>query len=343
MPVANATATIATTRMSERERPHTEIDTPVGQTDALRVPRFAGIRTFARLPRQQDVERPEVAILGVPFDGGTTFRTGSRFGPAAIREASLLLRPYNEPLEVAPFEVAQAVDAGDAAASPIDIAAAHAAIQEAAAPLHKGGCSVLGLGGDHSVSLPLLRAAAEVHGPLSLIQLDAHTDTWDSYFGSKVTHGTIFKRAAEEGVIDASSSIQVGLRGSLYSEHDLADHQALGFSTLLARHLDDVGVEGALGLIADTVSTPVYVSVDVDVLDPAFAPGTGTPEAGGLTSRELLAIVRGLDQIDTRIAAADVVEVSPPYDPSGVTALAAANVAYDLIGLLARDRAENRE
>ena len=308
---------------------------PLGPADALVVPRFAGVRTFARLPTFDRVDRADVAVLGTPFDGATTFRPGSRFGPAAIREASLLLRPYNEPLDLSPFAEAQVVDAGDAPAPPVEIDAAHRAIEGSAATLAGGGASVLGLGGDHSVSLPLLRAAAAAHGRLSLLQLDAHTDTWDSYFGAKVTHGTIFRRAVEEGVIDPSHSVQIGLRGSLYSPGDLDDNAELGFSTLLARDFDAAGVAGALELAASRLRSPVYVTVDIDVLDPAFAPGTGTPEAGGLTSRELLAIVRGLARAPVDVVAADVVEVSPPYDDAAaITALAAANVAYDLLGLL---------
>jgi agmatinase len=307
---------------------------PIEQVDSLTVPRFAGLRTFARLPTLEQAGRADVAVLGAPFDGGTTFRAGSRFGPAAIREASLLLRPYNEPLELAPFRELQVVDAGDAPASPIDILAGHRAIETAAAALHAGGARVLGLGGDHSVALPLLRAAAATHGRLSLLQLDAHTDTWDSYFGAKVTHGTIFRRAIEEGLIDPERSVQIGLRGSLYDAADYADNAALGFKTLLAREFDAAGVAGALALAREHLRGPVYVTLDIDVLDPAFAPGTGTPEAGGLSSRELLAILRGLAG-GADIVAADVVEVSPPYDPAGATAVAAANAAYDLLGLLA--------
>jgi agmatinase len=307
---------------------------PIEQVDSLTVPRFAGLRTFARLPTLEQAGRADVAVLGAPFDGGTTFRAGSRFGPAAIREASLLLRPYNEPLELAPFRELQVVDAGDAPASPIDILAGHRAIETAAAALHAGGARVLGLGGDHSVALPLLRAAAATHGRLSLLQLDAHTDTWDSYFGAKVTHGTIFRRAIEEGLIDPERSVQIGLRGSLYDAGDYADNAALGFKTLLAREFDAAGVAGALALAREHLRGPVYVTLDIDVLDPAFAPGTGTPEAGGLSSRELLAILRGLAG-GADIVAADVVEVSPPYDPAGATAVAAANAAYDLLGLLA--------
>ena len=322
--------------MSPSEPPRE--DRPVGQVDALAVPRFAGLRTFARLPELSDVGRADVAVLGAPFDGATTFRAGARFGPAAIREASLLLRPYNDAQAIAPFEAVQVADAGDAPASPVDIQAGHAAIEQAARAISEAGGRVLGLGGDHSVSLPLLRAAAAAHGPLSLLQLDAHTDTWDSYFGARYTHGTIFRRAVEEGLIDGEASVQIGLRGSLYGAEDLNENRALGFTTLLARDFEAEGVAGALGLASRQLRSPVYVTVDIDVLDPAFAPGTGTPEAGGLTSRELLALLCGLAGPELEIAGADVVEVSPPYDPAGVTAVAGANAAYELVALLAAQR-----
>jgi agmatinase len=311
-----------------------EREPPVGPLDALRHPRYAGIRTFARLPSLDDVGRADIAILGAPFDGGASFRPGARFGPAAIREAAVLLRPYNEPLDVSPFAELQVADAGDAGPNPLDIVEAHAAIEARAAELHSSGTRVLGLGGDHSVALPLMRAAAAAHGPLSLLQLDAHTDTWDSYFGSRLSHGTIMRRAAEDGVVDAAASVQIGLRGPLYSADDLPENRALGFATLLARELDEAGVDGALALARERLRSPVYVTVDVDVLDPAFAPGTGTPEPGGLSSRELLAVVRGLAELGLDVVAADVVEVSPPYDAGGVTATAAAAVAYDLLGLM---------
>jgi agmatinase len=284
---------------------------PIPQVDASLVPRFAGLRTFARVPTLEQAGRADVAVLGAPFDGGTTFRAGARYGPSAIREASLLLRPYNDALDVSPFSEVQVVDAGDASPSPVDIVAAHRSIEDAAAHLHRSGARVLGLGGDHSVSLPFLRAAAASHGQLSLLQLDAHTDTWDSYFGAKLTHGTMFRRAVEEGIIGAHSSVQIGLRGSLYSAGDYADNAALGFKTLLAR--DFVDADRAVGF--------------------ALEHGTGTPEAGGLTSRELLAILRGLAG-RVGVVAADVVEVSPPYDPTGATAVAASNVAYELLGLI---------
>ncbi|MDX6670591.1 MAG: guanidinobutyrase / D-arginase [Solirubrobacteraceae bacterium] len=305
---------------------------PVGPLDSLRYPRFAGLRTLGRLPLLETVDRADVAVLGAPFDGGTSFRPGARFGPAAIREASLLMRPYNEPLDLLPFAQAQVADAGDAGPDPLEIGAAHAAIQARAADLHDSGARVLGLGGDHSVALPLMRAAAARHGKLSLLQLDAHTDTWDEYFGHKVSHGTVMRRAVEEELIDPAASVQIGLRGPLYAATDMEDNAALGFHTLLARELEAAGVAGAVELARERLRPPVYVSVDIDVLDPAYAPGTGTPEPGGLTSRELLAILRGLAGLD--VAAADVVEVSPPYDPAGVTAMAAAAAAYDLLSLL---------
>jgi agmatinase len=311
---------------------------PVPQVDAVVYPRFAGLRTFARLPRREDVERVDVAVLGAPFDSATTFRPGARFGPAAIREASLLLRPYSEPFGYAPFAELQVADAGDAPASPVDVAAAHTAIGAAARALHAAGARVLGLGGDHSVSLPLLREAAAVHGRLSVLQLDSHMDTWDTLFGAKVTHGTVFRRAAEEGLIDAATSLQVGLRGSLYAPTDMAANAELGFHTLLARELDDVGVAGALDIAARTLRPPLYITIDIDVLDPAFAPGTGTPETGGLTSRELLAFLRGLPACGLLPVSADLVEVAPPFDPAGVTAVAAAGVAFDLVSLLALGR-----
>jgi agmatinase len=324
--------------MVPSERP--EARRPVGQVDAMAVPRFAGVRTFARLPTLDQVDRADVAVLGAPFDGATTFRAGARFGPAAIREASMLLRPYNEALDLSPFAEVQVADAGDAPASPIGVEAGHRAIEESARAVIEAGGRVVGLGGDHSVSLPLVRAAAAAHGPLALLQLDAHADTWDSYFGERYTHGTIFRRATEEGIVDPRASVQIGLRGSLYSAGDMRENRELGFATLLARELDGIGLAGALDLIRTRLGSPVYLTVDIDVLDPAFAPGTGTPEAGGLTSREVLGLLHGLAKLEPEIAGADVVEVSPPYDPSGVTAVAGANIAYELVGLAALTTAQ---
>ena len=316
---------------------------PIGPMDARERPRFAGVRTFARLPMIDQVERADVAVLGAPFDRSATYRNGSRFGPAAIREASLLLRPYNEPLDLEPFAEAQVVDAGDSGPSPVDLTRAHEAIEQAAGALHDRGARVLGLGGDHSVALPLMRAAAARHGQLSLLQLDAHPDTWDEYFGERIGHGTIMRRACEEELIDAERSLQIGLRGPMYARSDLEENAELGFRTLLARELDGAGVAGALELARKTLRSPLYVSLDIDVLDPAHAPGTGTPEPGGLTSRELLAILRSLAGTGLDVVAADVVEVSPPYDTQQVTAFAAAAAAYDLIGLMVLSRGRDQD
>jgi agmatinase len=308
-----------------------------GPADALASPRFAGVRTFARLPLLSDVGRADVAVLGAPFDAGASFRVGARFGPAAVREASILLRPYHEPLDVEVFASCQFVDAGDAPASPLAIAAGHAAIFESASALAASGARVLAIGGDHSVALPLIRSASRTAGgPLALIQLDAHSDTWDSYFGEPVSHGTIMRRAVEEGLLDAAASTQIGIRGPLYGPADLADARALGFTVVTTSALLESGLAPVVAAAVERAGErPVYVSVDIDVLDPAFAPGTGTPEPGGLQTRELQALLRGLAPLADRIAAADVVEVSPPYDHASVTAAAGAAAAYELCALMA--------
>ncbi len=306
----------------------------VGQVDGMRSPRYAGFPTFARLPRREDVPDFDVAVVGVPFDAGVTYRPGARFGPSAIRAASRLLRPYNPAQDVDPFETVQVVDAGDVVANPFDIAEALDAIRSAATDLIGAGRPFVALGGDHTIALPLLRALHQQHGPIALVHFDAHLDTWDTYFGEPFTHGTPFRRASEEGLIAKGSSAHVGIRGPLYDRRDLLDDTELGFTCVHARDLDTIGVAGVVDRIRARVGDlPVHVSIDIDVLDPAFAPGTGTPEAGGLTSRELLAILRGMS--DLRIVGADIVEVAPAYDHAEVTAVAAAHLAYDLISLFA--------
>jgi guanidinobutyrase / D-arginase len=308
---------------------------PVGPADAAVVPRFAGISTFARLPTAEQVDRFDVAIVGIPFDGGTSYRPGARFGPAAVRQGSRLLRPYNPAADTLPFELAQVVDAGDIACTPFDAEEAVAQIQAGAAALLERGARLVAVGGDHTVALPLLRATAAVHGPLALVHFDAHLDTWDTYFGQRYTHGTPFRRAWEEGLLRTDSSVHVGLRGPLYSAGDLGDDAGMGFAQITT---DDVAERGtaavAQGVLERVGDAPVYVSVDIDVLDPAHAPGTGTPEAGGLTSRELLSMLRAL--VTAAVVGGDVVEVSPAYDVSEITAVAASHVLYELVTLLAR-------
>ena len=303
--------------------------------DARLIPRFAGIRTFMRAPHTTDLAGVDAAVYGIPFDTATSFRTGPRFGPEAIRSASALLRPYNPALGVDVVEALSIVDYGDVPVSPGDTERTYGQVEEALAPLVDAGAFALALGGDHSVTLAELRVLARRHGPLALIQLDAHGDTWDEYFGQRFFHGTTFKRAVEEKLIDPAASVQAGLRGSLYGAEDHDSARALGFAVLPCDKLRDFGSGSFASLARERVGRrPVFLSFDIDVLDPAFAPGTGTPEVGGLSTAEALSILRALAGIN--LVGADVVEVSPPYDgPGQPTALAAANVAYELLSLRA--------
>jgi agmatinase len=307
----------------------------VGQVDAQAVPRYAGIATFARLPQRHEVTDYDIAVAGVPFDAGVTYRPGARFGPAAIRQASRLLKPYHPALDVAPFATKQVVDAGDIPANPFDISTAVDEIRTGVVGLlHRPEQRVVLLGGDHTIALPALQAMHEVHGPVALVHFDAHLDTWDTYFGAPCTHGTPFRRASEQGLLVKDHSAHVGIRGSLYDRADLLADAELGFTVVHCRDIDRIGIDGVVERVLDRVGDhPVYVSIDIDVLDPAFAPGTGTPEIGGMTSRELVAVLRA--RRGTNIVGADVVEVSPAYDHAEVTAVAAANLAYELVTLMA--------
>lgn len=308
----------------------------LGPFDGFKRPRFTEPTTFARLPRLDQVAHADVAVLGVPFDGGTSYRPGARFGPGHVRASSKLIRQYHPPLGVYPFQGWQVVDAGDLGIGPYSIVDALAVIEEAADELIAGGTTVLAIGGDHTVALPLLRSTVKKHGPVAVLHFDAHLDTWDSYFGADYTHGTPFRRASEEGLIDLERSLHVGIRGSLTGRKDLEDDAVLGFQII---HTDDFQT----GSVADIVARmrkrlghgPVYVSVDIDVLDPAHAPGTGTPEAGGLTTRELQHALRGL--VGLPVVGADVVEVAPAYDHAEITGIAAAHVVYELLALLTKN------
>ena len=314
--------------MPEGERPR-------GPSDATVDPRYAGIATFARLPTAQEVPRWDIAVVGIPFDGGTSYRPGARFGPAAVRQGSRLLRPYHPALGSLPFELAQVVDAGDIACTPFSTEEAVTEIERGADALLAGGGRLVAVGGDHTVALPLLRATARRYGPLALVHFDAHLDTWDTYFGQRYTHGTPFRRAWEEGLLRRDRSVHVGLRGPLYAETDLVEDAGMGFAQITTEQVAQLGVATVVEhVLARVGDAPLYVSVDIDVLDPAHAPGTGTPEAGGLTSRELLSVLRGLEP--ARIVGADVVEVSPAYDHAEITAVAAAHVLYDVVTLMAR-------
>jgi agmatinase len=306
----------------------------VGPPDALQVPRYAGPDTFARLPRLADVGTAAVAVLGVPFDSGVSYRPGARFGPSAIRHGSKLLRPYHPFLEVEPWQAHQVADAGDAAVNPFDLREAVSQTEQAARDVLAHTDRLIAIGGDHTIALPLLRATAARHGPVALVHFDAHLDTWDTYFGAPYTHGTPFRRASEEGLLALNRSAHIGIRGPLYTTADLLQDRELGFAAVSTVDVARRGVDDAIDRVLERVGDlAVYVSIDIDVLDPAHAPGTGTPEPGGLTTRELQMILRGLDALD--VVGADVVEVSPAYDHAELTALAAANVVYELLGLFA--------
>jgi len=316
---------------------------PIGPVDATRVPRFAGPATFARLPRTDEVTHTDVAVVGVPFDSGVSYRPGARFGPAHIRAASKLLRSYHPRLDVEPFAVQQVADAGDIAVNPFDIAEAITTIERASDELRDGGTKLITLGGDHTIALPLLRSLHRDHGPIAVLHFDAHLDTWDTYFGAPYTHGTPFRRATEEGLIDLAAALHIGIRGPLYDELDLIRDRALGFAVVAADEIDQLHATGVAERIVSRVADrPVYLSIDVDVMDPAFAPGTGTPEAGGLSSRELLGILRGL--VGCNIVGTDLVEVAPAYDHANITGVAASHVAYEAVSLMtARRRPSSSE
>jgi agmatinase len=305
----------------------------VGQVDNTLVPRFAGAPTFAQLPRIDEVGSADVAVVGVPFDAGVSYRPGARFGPAHIRAASKLLRPFNPAVQVSPFAAQQVADAGDIAANPFSLEEAVGQIERAARGLLEQTPRLLVLGGDHTIALPLLRALASPE-PVAVVHFDAHLDTWDTYFGAAYTHGTPFRRASEEGLLDTSACVHVGTRGPLYGASDLVDDRELGFALVPATEMDALGASGVAERIRARVGErPVYVSIDIDVLDPAFAPGTGTPEAGGMTSRELLAVLRGMAGLD--IVGADIVEVAPAYDHAEITGIAASHTAYELLSAMA--------
>jgi len=311
---------------------------PIGPPDASVNPRYAGFATFARLPRLDEVASADITVVGIPFDSGVSYRPGARFGPSHVREASRLLRPYNPTQDVEPFSQQQVADGGDIVANPFNLEEAVAQIEEGATALAADGSRLVVLGGDHTVTLPLLRAIAKKHGPVTVLHFDAHLDTWDTYFGAPITHGTPFRRASEEGLIDLTTSLHVGIRGPLYSREDLRDDARLGFAVITCSELETEGLAAAIQrMLARVKHGPLYLSIDIDVLDPAHAPGTGTPEAGGMTSRELLAMVRALRGI--HIVGADIVEVAQAYDHAQITAVAASHVAFEILSAMTPDPA----
>ena len=311
-------------------------NTPIQPVSGTVVPRFAGPSTFARLPEIRDVKSCDIAILGIPFDAGTSYRPGARFGPQAIRQASRHLRTqYHPSYDTEPFIEQQVADAGDITCNPFNILESVEHIQTAATEMLCKVKSIISLGGDHTIALPLLRAVNHHFGPVALVHFDAHLDTWDTYFGAPYTHGTPFRRAAEEKLFLDHASMHVGIRGPLYSRNDLLNDEELGFKVVHCDEFQTEGVEHVIGRIKERVgNNPIYLSIDIDVLDPAHAPGTGTPEIAGMSSRELVNVLRGLAGLN--IISADVVEVAPAYDQAELTSLAAATIVYEITNLLAR-------
>lgn len=308
--------------------------------DPIKSPRFSGIKTFMRLPFIKELEGVDFAIIGVPSDAGASFRTGQREGPAAIRKISALLRHHNPILNISPYDFLSGIDYGDLPVVPGYIEEGYKRIEEGLIPVLEAGIVPILLGGDHAITLPELRAIKKIHGRVSLIHFDSHSDTVDEYFGKPYNHGTPFKRAVEENLLLVDNSIQVGLRGSIYSHKHLDIPKDLGFEVITTQEIREIGIKEVIDRIYDRIKeTKVFVSFDIDFVDPAFAPGTGTPEVGGFTSSEAMDLVRGLKGLN--FVGFDLVEVLPAYDPSEITALLAANIIYEFISLLALNKKEN--
>lgn len=306
-----------------------------GPPDASLAPRYTGIRTFARVPHSTSWNEADVALIGVPFDTAVSWKTGARFGPAAIRDQSLLLKPWHPKLEVDVFDRLSVIDGGDIAITPGNAEQSAAQIAAGLAPVIEAGAVPIVLGGDHSIVLGELRAHAAAHGPLGVVLLDAHADTWDQYYGERYFHGTPFRRAMEEGLIDPSRSLLAGMRASLYEASDLSVPREWGFEILTTEELRAMSPTEYGRRVRDRLgSGPAYLSFDIDVFDPAFAPATGTPEVAGLQPQEALDLLRALAGV--RFEGFDLVEVSPPYDgPGQVTAVLAANIVYEFLALTA--------
>ncbi len=311
---------------------------PIQPVSGTVVPRYAGLSTFARLPELRDVEDCDVAIIGVPFDAGTSYRPGARFGPQSVRQASRQLRTnYHPNYDVEPFKVQQVADAGDIACNPFDIDEAIKQIEKGSTELLQKVGSIVTIGGDHTIALPLLRSInKKVGGPVALVHFDAHLDTWDTYFGAPYTHGTPFRRAREEKLFLDDASMHIGIRGPLYSTNDLKNDRELGFKTIHCDEFQTNTIDQIVKRIKERIgNNPLYISIDIDVLDPAHAPGTGTPEVAGMTTREILNVLRGL--AGSQLVSADVVEVAPAYDHAELTSTAAATIVYELINIIARN------
>jgi guanidinopropionase len=309
--------------------------------DAALVPRFGAIPTFMRLPHVTDPAKLDIALIGVPWDGGTTNRAGARHGPREIRNMSSFMRKVHHVSRIAPYDLARIADLGDAPVNPIDLMDSLGRIEKFYAKLHAAGAQPLSAGGDHLITLPIFRAIARQR-PIGMVHFDAHSDTNDRYFGNNMyTHGTPFRRAVEEGLLDPKRVVQIGIRGSIYSAADMEFAESSGMRVIYMEEFTRLGPEKVIAEARRVAGQgPTYVSFDVDGLDPVYAPGTGTPEIGGMTTREAQEVVRGLQGLD--LVGGDVVEVSPPFDPSGNTALVGATFMFEIMCLLADSVARKR-
>ena len=309
--------------------------------DASITPRFGDIPTFMRLPHVRDPGEVDIALIGVPWDGGTTNRAGARHGPREIRNQSSMMRKVHHVSRIAPYDLARVADLGDCPVNPINLDDTLARVERFFAKVHAAGTVPLSAGGDHLMTLPIFRAIAKDR-PVGMIHVDAHSDTNDRYFGENLyTHGTPFRRAVEEGLLDPKRTVQIGIRGSIYSPDDMAFAEESGMRVIFMEEFCDLDVAGTVAEARRIVGDgPTYISFDVDGLDPVFAPGTGTPEIGGLTTREAQHLLRGLQGLN--LIGGDVVEVAPPFDPSGNTALVGATMMFEILCLLADSLAQRR-
>ncbi len=310
-------------------------DTASGKTnhkplDSLVSPRFAGISTFFRLPWVTEPDGLDIAVFGVPFDGGQSYRTGSRFAPSEIRRVSSMIKPYNPSLAVSPYDNLNIADLGDSPVNPLDTSRSRELIEEWVASILKAGAIPVAIGGDHSITLPILRAVAKAHGPLSLIQVDSHLDTTDSYFGTRFGGGTPFRRAVEENLIDPKNWIQIGIRGTVYEADDYQFVKDHGCQCITGDDIYQNGFAWVLDQVKRIRNTTTYMTFDIDGIDPAFAPGTTAPVPGGPTSSDAIALVRALADFP-KVVGFDLVEVQPAYDVGSVTSVLAAALAFEFI------------
>jgi len=307
------------------------------------LPRFAGIATFMRLPyvAPKEADEVDIGLIGVPWDGGTTNRAGARHGPRQIRDLSTMARNVHHATGVKPFDLCNCADLGDSPVNPVDIDDTLARVEAFYSTIVDQGILPLTAGGDHLITLPVMRAVCRGE-PVGMVHFDAHTDTLDRYFGeSKYTHGTPFRRAIEEGLLDPKRTVQIGIRGALYSDTDKEWGLDQGIRVIEIEEYDDLGVEAVIAEARRVVGDGrTYISFDVDALDPVYAPGTGTPEIGGITTYDALKMIRGLRGLN--LVGGDVVEVAPPFDMSGNTALVAVTTMFEILCLLAEQVSRNR-